>query len=61
MRIASTASRTFRSSERSEPYNVGVRGRAAEDAIQRDRFVQERRPSVDLLFVIDSSGSMADE
>jgi hypothetical protein len=45
-------------SERPEPYNIGVKGRASADAVQRDRFSQERVPTVDMLFIIDNSGSM---
>lgn len=50
-----------RSDERDEPYLLSLHGRAADGAIQTDTFFQENRPKVDLLFVIDDSGSMGDE
>lgn len=46
------------SDERPEPYLVSLTGSAQPDAVQRDRFAQEKRP-IDILFVIDDSGSMA--
>lgn len=46
-------------SEGPAPYNIGLRGRADDDAVQLDTFAQERRPTVDVLFVIDNSGSMS--
>lgn len=49
------------SDERPEPYLVALMGRAADDAIQTDTFKQEDRPKVDLLFVVDNSGSMSEE
>lgn len=48
-------------SERPEPYHVGLAGRAAADALQHDRFNQERRTQVDVLFIVDNSGSMTEE
>ena len=47
------------SDERPEPYLISMRGRAADDATQTDNFFQENRPKVDLLFVVDNSGSMS--
>lgn len=47
-----------KSSERPEPYLVSLTGEAREDAVQTDTFEQSRRP-IDILFVIDDSGSMA--
>lgn len=46
------------SDERPEPYLVSLTGSAQPDAVQRDRFAQEKRP-IDILFVIDDSGSMS--
>lgn len=47
-----------KSSERPEPYLVSLTGEARDNAVQTDKFQQERRP-IDILFVIDDSGSMA--
>lgn len=47
-----------KSSERPEPYLVSLTGAARENAVQTDVFDQSRRP-IDILFVIDDSGSMA--
>lgn len=41
-----------------EPYMATLQGRGAADAKQTDRFEQEDRPKVDLLWIIDNSGSM---
>jgi len=43
--------------EDEEPYMAMLQGRGANDALQTDRFEQEDRPKVDLLWVIDNSGS----
>lgn len=47
-----------RSDERAEPYLVSLTGSARPDAVQTDHFEQSKRP-IDILFVIDDSGSMA--
>ncbi len=44
-----------------EPYMATMRGGGANDATQTDSFVQEDRPQVDLLWVIDNSGSLSEE
>jgi hypothetical protein len=44
-----------------EPYMATFRGRARLDSIQVDSFEQTDRPKADVLWVIDNSGSMADE
>jgi hypothetical protein len=44
-----------------EPYMATLRGHAALDATQTDSFEQNERPKVDLLWVIDNSGSMSEE
>ena len=44
-----------------EPYMATLRGRGANDATQTDVFVQESRPKVDVLWVIDNSGSLSEE
>lgn len=41
-----------------EPYMVSLRGNATNDAIQRDSFEQDQKPKVDVLWVMDNSGSM---
>ncbi|WP_373048913.1 choice-of-anchor D domain-containing protein [Vulgatibacter sp.] len=42
-----------------EPYMATLQGRGANDALQTDTFSQDDRPKVDLLWVIDNSGSMS--
>jgi hypothetical protein len=44
-----------------QPYTAMLRGEGAHGAVQTDRFVQNERPKVDVLWVIDNSGSMSDE
>jgi hypothetical protein len=45
--------------ERPEPYNISLTGQATSDAVQHDLFHQDNRPKVDLLFIVDDSGSMS--
>lgn len=47
--------------ERPAPYAVPVSGNAEPNARQTDTYQQTGRPSVDVVFVIDDSGSMQDE
>ncbi|MFO0723398.1 MAG: choice-of-anchor D domain-containing protein [Myxococcota bacterium] len=42
-------------------YIVSLQGRGAADAIQTDHFEQLGRPKVDILWIIDDSGSMSEE
>ena len=50
------------SNDQEEPVRlIGIRGRAVAGPEFVDRFVQPLQPSADLLFVVDNSGSMADE
>ncbi len=44
-----------------EPYSAMLHGIGAFGAVQHDKFEQNDRPKVDLLWVIDNSGSMSDE
>ncbi len=44
-----------------EPYMATLQGRGANDATQTDVFSQDDRPQVDVLWVIDNSGSLSDE
>jgi hypothetical protein len=46
--------------ERPEPYLVSLAGSAQPNAVQTDHFSQDKAP-VDILFVVDNSGSMGDE
>ncbi|MBI2377622.1 MAG: choice-of-anchor D domain-containing protein [Deltaproteobacteria bacterium] len=46
---------------RTEPYVVPLYGEAAEDPINEDLYEQLETPEVDVLFVIDNSGSMSEE
>ena len=43
------------------PYVISLMGRGQYDAIQTDSYTQNERPKVDVLWVIDNSGSMSDE
>ena len=45
----------------SAPYVVSLLGAGAAEPINEDRFVQLETPEVDILFVIDNSGSMSEE
>ncbi|MFN7133875.1 MAG: choice-of-anchor D domain-containing protein, partial [Myxococcales bacterium] len=45
----------------SHPYVVSVSGTGATDAVQTDIFAQDARPKMDILFVVDDSGSMSDK
>lgn len=47
--------------EESPVQAIDVKGRAVEGSQLVDKFVQPSRPAADLLFVVDNSGSMADE
>src|SRR5690606_1920004 len=42
-------------------YQIPVQGRGQHDAIQTDSYTQAERPKVDVLWVIDNSGSMNEE
>lgn len=42
-------------------YSAGLKGRGVSDPNHTDRFVQQNQSQVDLLFVIDNSGSMMEE
>jgi hypothetical protein len=44
-----------------EPYMVSLFGRGSDDALNSEHFVQADKPLVDILFVIDNSGSMMEE
>ncbi|MBI5544258.1 MAG: choice-of-anchor D domain-containing protein [Deltaproteobacteria bacterium] len=44
-----------------QPYVIPLSGRGDTTAIQTDVFAQDPKPKVDVLFVVDSSGSMYDE
>jgi hypothetical protein len=46
---------------RTDPYVVPLYGEGAVDAINEDKFEQLETPQVDILFVIDNSGSMGEE
>lgn len=48
-------------SQAQEPVRIAVEGRGVPDASQTDSFVQKGRAIVDILFVVDSSCSMAGE
>jgi hypothetical protein len=43
------------------PYTVGVVGRGGVKTEQMDQFIQQPQSQVDVLFVVDNSGSMMDE
>lgn len=43
------------------PYTVGLRGLGESRSERTDRFVQKSQAQVDVLFVVDNSGSMQDE
>lgn len=45
---------------KTEPYLVRLDGEGSEQTDQTDHFVQTERPKVDILWVIDNSGSMAE-
>jgi len=55
-----TAAVRFRLDDGSE-YTAGLVGRGASKAEQTDRFLQESQAKVDVLFVVDNSGSMMEE
>jgi hypothetical protein len=42
-------------------YTAGLRGKALVKPMQTDRFSQDAKPKVDVLFVVDNSGSMMEE
>ena len=60
---AVTISTTLLTGESDEPidYVVPLHGRGQHDVIQTDTFTQPERPKVDVLWVIDNSGSMSQE
>jgi len=43
------------------PFTVGLKGRAELNPTQTDRFLQDNQDKVDVLFVVDNSGSMSEE
>lgn len=52
---------TIQTAELSHPYVVSLSGAGASTPIQTDVFTQSRQAKVDILFVIDDSGSMDDK
>lgn len=51
----------IKTAQLTQPYVIPINGRGDTTAIQTDVFAQDPQPKVDVLFVIDNSGSMYDK